>query len=306
MFKAADEEFHTSSQYKVPSTWPGPGLPALPLPDISGAEAGWLGIDFCKHPLIYTNFIREYCREDNTSVDFAVLKNTQRDWYHAPWMHASNNRRELAIRAFHPGWENWAIGFYNSPDLKFPKGTCVFKILLTTATDEQVFTTKCAPAWPAVTSPQPETKSAPPNGKDRNDFHGEVRLIQGDFAVVFGTFMNHSFAAPMVQSGKLVDNNQMNAPNAGTLAGKSARVIRIATDFLGRFENVKAGEPFSNRGALTADYSLQFTAGWANHQTWVNSQPKPNPNSCCWSSCRIQPFGSAREGDLGGSRRGKI
>ncbi|KAJ7813365.1 hypothetical protein B0H14DRAFT_2605085 [Mycena olivaceomarginata] len=212
----------------------GPGLPALPLPDISGAEAGWLGIDFCKHPLIYTNFIREYCREDNTSVDFAVLKT--RDWYHAPWMHASNNRRELAIRAFHPGWENWAIGFYNSPGASVFGGvwanpsilTCLERrpevpqrdLCLQDPSDDSnrrtsVYYEMCSCLACGHFS-QPETKSAPPNGKDRNDFHGEVRLIQGDFAVVFGTFMNH-----------------MNAPNAGTLAGKSARVIRIATDFFG-------------------------------------------------------------------------
>ncbi|KAJ7450310.1 hypothetical protein B0H11DRAFT_1612633, partial [Mycena galericulata] len=392
----ADAEFHTSSQYDPPSTWSGPtfkirndypspaqlgpGLPPLPLPDISGAEAGWLEIDFRKDPLKYANFIKEYCWEGNTSVDFVVQKNTQRDWYHAPWMHASANGREplkgLTFERSIPAGEfaakqtdalqNWAIGFYNSPgasvfggvwanpskpvwneDLKFPKGSCVFKTLLTTAKDEQVFTMKGAPAWPAVISPQPDPKRAPPNGKNRNDFHSEVRLIQVDFAVVdhrspigwvFGTFMYNgtledvtdpwdrltcvgvqwgndptmdqaavdagqkpketwinpeaeklrialggkrpswgyngrlcgpadnfvsacaschsaaqSFAAPLVQSGKLVENKWVPLNERLTMTW---------------FDNVKAGEPFSNRGALSADYSLQFTAGWTNYQTW--------------------------------------
>ncbi|KAF7344839.1 hypothetical protein MVEN_01645600 [Mycena venus] len=211
MSKTADEEFHTSSQYEVPSTWSGPifkirndypspaqlgpGFPALPLPDIPGAEARWLEIDFHKHPLKYANFIKEYCWEGNISVDFVVQKNTQRDWYHAPWMHASDSGREplkgLTFERSIPSGEfaakqtdalqNWAIGFYNAPgasvfggvwanpskpvwneDLKFPKGTCVFKLLLTTAKDEQVFTMKGAPAWPAVICPQPDPKRAPP------------------------------------------------------------------------------------------------------------------------------------------------
>jgi hypothetical protein len=92
MFKTADEEFHTSSQYRVPSTWSGPifeirndypspaqlgpGFPALPLPDIPGVEARWLDIDFCKHPKDYARLIKEYCWEGNTSVDFVVQKNT--------------------------------------------------------------------------------------------------------------------------------------------------------------------------------------------------------------------------------------
>ncbi|KAJ7231505.1 hypothetical protein C8J57DRAFT_1196539, partial [Mycena rebaudengoi] len=386
MFKTADEEFRTSSLHKVPSTWSGPkfeirndypspaqlgpGFPILPLPDTSGAEAGWLGIDFRKHPLEYANFIKEYCWEGNTSVDFVVQKNKQRDWYHAPWMHTSDNGREplkgLTFERSIPAWEfaakqtdalqNWAIGFYNAPgasvfggvwanpsepvwndDLKFPKGTCVFKTLLTTATDEQVFTMKGAPAWPAV------SLSPPPNGHVRNDFHSEVRLIQVDFAVVddrspigwvFGTFMYNgtledvtdpwdrltcvgiqwgndptmnqaavdagqkpketwinpdaeklrialggkrpswgyngrlcgpadnfvsacaschsaaqSFTAPLVQSGKMVDNQWVPLNERLTMTW---------------FDNVKAGEPFSNRGALSADYSLQFTAGWTN------------------------------------------
>ncbi|KAG8922464.1 hypothetical protein FRC00_007424 [Tulasnella sp. 408] len=38
-----------------------------------------------------------------------------------------------------------------------------------------------------------------------------------------------------------------------------------------RFQNVKAGEPFSTRGALGADYSLQFAQGFKNYTTWSST-----------------------------------
>ncbi|KAJ6569598.1 hypothetical protein B0H19DRAFT_700414 [Mycena capillaripes] len=363
-----------------------PDYPALPLPNIPGAEAPWLHIDFHAHPLKYANMIKEYCWEGNRSVDFVVQENTQRAWYHAPWMHYSDYGREplkglTFERSIPPGefaenqtdaLQNWAIGFYNSPgasvfggvwanpsnpvwdkDLEFPQGTCVFKLLLTTATDEQVFTMKGSPHWDAVISPQPDPKTAPSSGKVRNKFSSKLRLIQVDFAVVdkrspigwvFGTFMYNgtlpdtdpwdrltcvglqwgndpkldqaafdagqrpeeswinpeaeklrkalngkrpswgyngrlcgpadnfvsacaschsvaqSYSAPMVQSGQLIANKWVPLNEKLTMTW---------------FENVPAGKPFSTRGALSADYSLQFVAGWQNYQSWFSTQPKP-------------------------------
>lgn len=46
--------------------------------------------------------------------------------------------------------------------------------------------------------------------------------------------------------------------------------IPFLCDF--RFENVKAGEPFSVRGALSADYSLQFMIGMSAYQAWRQTQ----------------------------------
>jgi len=400
MSKTAAEEFHTSSQYPVPANWPpnptfkirndypapysSESLPALPLPG-PGIDAPWLGIDFHTDPLKYAMMVKEYCWDGNRSVDFVVQENKQRDWYHAPWMHASASGREplkgLTFERSTPPMEfaekqtdalqNWAIGFYNSPgasvfggvwanpsepswtkDLHFPKGTCVFKNLLTTATDEQVFTMKGSPEWNAVISPQPIPEQAPPTGKYRNDHSSKLRLIQVDFAVVdhrapigwvFGTFMYNgtlenvtdpwdrltcvgvqwgndpkldqvavdagkkpkeswinpvaedlrkklngkrpswgyngrlcgpadnfvsacaschsaaqSFPAPMVQSGQLVSNKWVPLNETLTMTW---------------FENIPAGKPFSDRGALSADYSLQFTVGWENYQAWRSSQP---------------------------------
>lgn len=49
-----------------------------------------------------------------------------------------------------------------------------------------------------------------------------------------------------------------------------------------RFENVKAGEPFSHRGAFSADYSLQFAIGWENYTKWLMKQnaqaTEPDPH----------------------------
>ncbi|KAG8867030.1 hypothetical protein FRB98_004411, partial [Tulasnella sp. 332] len=182
-------------------------------------------------PEEYARLVKEYCWDGNRSTDFVVQNNPIRAWYHAPWMHASTNGREplkgltferptppleLASQQTH-ALQNWAIGFYNAPgaslfghvwndpnnpnwaeDLKFPDGTCVFKLLMTTASNEQVFTMKGSPGWPAVIAPQPDPCIAPINGAKRNSHASLVRLIQVDWAVVdwrapirwvFGTFM---------------------------------------------------------------------------------------------------------------------
>jgi len=81
-------------------------------------------------------------------------------------------------------------------DVKFPLGTCVFKILLTDAKNEEVSTMQGAPGLDAVIAEQPK-KGQYKAGK-RNDKATKLRLLQVDFAVrddraeigwVFGTFM---------------------------------------------------------------------------------------------------------------------
>ncbi|KAG8897397.1 hypothetical protein FRC01_011354, partial [Tulasnella sp. 417] len=354
------------------------GYEGLPIPDTT-PSAPWTEIDFREKPLEYAMLVKEYCWEGNRSVDFVVQDNTVRPWYHAPWMHASANGREplkgLTFERSIPQYEfartqssalqNWAIGFYNSPgasvfggvwadpsqpvwndNLKFPPGSAVFKLLLTTATDDEVPTMKGSPAWPAVICPQDDPAHAPSTGAVRNKTASEVRLIQVDWATVddrapigwvFGTFMYNgyleniedpwdrltsvgvmwgndpqldqaavdagekpieswinpeaeelrlglggmrpswgyngrlngpadnfisacaschgtaqSFDAPLVQSGQLVNNQWVPLNEKLTMTW---------------FENVKAGETFSVRGALSADYSLQFTIGWTNYKT---------------------------------------
>ncbi|KAF8299954.1 hypothetical protein DL93DRAFT_2122332 [Clavulina sp. PMI_390] len=410
-FTPAEEQFHTSSQYPIPQNWKGPTFkirndypakpdgitfshdiwPTLPGPEIS-VISPWLNIDFKEQPLEYAQTVLEYCWEGNTPADFNVWDNKVRNWYHAPWMHASANGREplkglTYERSIPPAefastqthaLQNWAVGFYNDPgavtfgqawanpnapvwntDLKFHPGTCVFKLLLTTASDEQVPTMKGAPEWRAVISPQPNPAVAPSSGAERNDFDSGVRLIQVDWAVVdhrspigwvFGTWMYNgyltnvsdpwrrltsvgvmwgsdpeltqaavnsgkkpeeswinpeaeklrislgggrpswgyngrlngpadnfvsactschataqSYAAPMVQDGKLVKVKRDNTE-------KFEWVPRNEKLTMTWFENVKAGESFSVRGALSCDYSLQFLIGWNNYNTWLKTQ----------------------------------
>lgn len=73
-----------------------------------------------------------------------------------------------------------------------------------------------------------------------------------------------SFDAPLVQPGKLVEL----PPAPGDEKKKKKWVPLNERLTMTWFENVKAGEPFSHRGALSADYSLQFTIGWSNYNTW--------------------------------------
>ncbi|KAG8909046.1 hypothetical protein FRC01_007179, partial [Tulasnella sp. 417] len=250
-YTPAEEQFHMSSNFPIPGDWQGPVFkirndypqapksltakkadPSIPLANTPD-EAPWLKVDFKTNPLEYGSHVKEYCWEGNTDVDFVVQENLVRDWYHAPWMHASPKGREplkgLTFERSTPPFEfadsqahalqNWAIGFYNARgasvfggvwanpnkpvwnhDLKFPPGSCVFKLLFSSATDDQVPLMKGSPSWPAVICQQPDPTVAPGKGSagKRNDFSSEVRLIQVDWATVderspigwvFGTFM---------------------------------------------------------------------------------------------------------------------
>ncbi|KAF7519519.1 hypothetical protein G7054_g13058 [Neopestalotiopsis clavispora] len=209
---------------------PAPG-PERPVPNIDPLnDAPWLEIDFRKHPKDYCKAILGYCYDGNVENEFVLQKNTIRQWYHAPWMHWSPHGREplngLTYERATPSGElaktqteplqAWACGFYNwagatafgkiwedpaNPqwnDFKFPKGTAVFKILMTNACDQALPTMVKSPSLDAVIK-QAATEESP-----RNNYPSKVRLIQVDFAVVddraptgwvFGTFMYDGRAA---------------------------------------------------------------------------------------------------------------
>ncbi|KAF4980840.1 hypothetical protein FZEAL_3238 [Fusarium zealandicum] len=215
-----------------PPTLPLPGYGD----DFEGENAPWLKIDFEKNPELYAEAIREYCFDGMVPADFRPQDNTVRNWYHAPWMHyrasnTSGNEREplhgLTFERVTPKYEfartqdtwlqNWACGFYNAtgatvfgdmwknpaaPDFNnnkhFPTGTCVFKILLNNATNDQLPNMYGSPSMHAVICSDPPTQPAPKNGRNRDTKASELRLIQVDFAVVdnrspigwvFGTYM---------------------------------------------------------------------------------------------------------------------
>ncbi|KAL6915241.1 hypothetical protein ACHAPO_011103 [Fusarium lateritium] len=219
----------------VPGNLPALPLPGYG-DDFEGENAPWLKVDFKKNPELYAETIREYCFDGMVPADFRPQDNKVRNWYHAPWMHyrgpkSSGNEREplhgLTFERITPQYEfartqdtwlqNWACGFYNAtgatvfgdmwknpaaPDFNnnkhFPVGTCVFKILLNNATNEQLPNMVGSPSMKAVICSDPTTKPPPKNGMNRNKEPSDVRLIQVDFAVVeprsdigwvFGTYM---------------------------------------------------------------------------------------------------------------------
>ncbi|KAB2573249.1 hypothetical protein DBV05_g8077 [Lasiodiplodia theobromae] len=144
-------------------------VPGIPDPSIPPPvkdpmlDAPWTLVDFAKDPLRYCDIVKEYCFEGNVNNNFNVHENKVRNWYHASWMNYGDNGREpLSGLTFerptptlelsenqHRVLQTWAIGFFNSvaftvfgtmwadpsnpkwdADIKFPKGSCVFKVKL--------------------------------------------------------------------------------------------------------------------------------------------------------------------------------
>jgi hypothetical protein len=70
-----------------------------------------------------------------------------------------------------------------------------------------------------------------------------------------------SIIAPMAQSGTFLNNKWIPENERLTMTW---------------FQNIKAGEPFSNRGAYSADNSLQFVIGWTNYKKWEKTQKAQN------------------------------
>jgi hypothetical protein len=189
----------------------------------------WTLIDFRSHPHEYLKAVLSYCLEGNVDSDFAVEKNSIRNWYHAPWLH-DDGEQNGGGREFHHGLtrerrsrefelhrlqtsraQNWAVGFYNDrggytigkvwltpsgfPDpsqATFPDNTVAFKLLFTDAPIEGVPFLRGTKEWTA--NIYSDTNYTPPR------IDKSVRLLQIDVAVkdvrvastsgwVFGTFV---------------------------------------------------------------------------------------------------------------------
>jgi hypothetical protein len=215
-----------------PSGWTGPvfklrqDYPAAPPPVEMGP---WKQFDFKTQPLDYLQSVLQYCLQGNAdaNVDWQVEKNQQRNWYHAPWMHATDNGREFIHgltrernsppQDLHPNQtasvQNWAVSVYNpsggytigqvwknptAPDpsaARFADGAVSVKLLFTEATDQagpkQVPFLSNAKIWQADIN-----RNALPDGSNVP----KLRLLQIDVAVrdsradsttgwVFGTFI---------------------------------------------------------------------------------------------------------------------
>jgi hypothetical protein len=215
-----------------PPGWTGPVFklrqdypPAVPPPE----NYPWKQFDFKTQPLDYLQSVLQYCYQGNTdpAVDWQVEKNQQRNWYHAPWMHATDSGREfihgLTRERNTPAGDlhdnqtaavqNWAVSLYNPPGgytigqvwkdpnapdpsaARFADGAVSIKLLFTEATDQsgpkQVPFLNNAKAWQADIN-----RDALPDGSNVPS----LRLLQIDVAVresradsttgwVFGTFI---------------------------------------------------------------------------------------------------------------------
>jgi hypothetical protein len=216
--------------------WTGPvfklsqNYPATPP---TGDPRPWKNFDFKTQAEQYMRAVLAYALEGNLDIDWQVEKNTVRKWYHAPWLHATENGREFVHgltterssrpRELHPNqtstFVNYAVGIYNpiggyvigrvwrdhdNPDpaaARFPDGTVAVKLLFTTATLAQVPYLRNAFEWDAHIRAN--------TGSSVRTIQ-KVRLLQIDIAVrdtradnttgwVFGTFAydgNASGATP--------------------------------------------------------------------------------------------------------------
>jgi hypothetical protein len=217
-----------------PAGWTGPVFKLrqdYPLSAPAPETYPWKAFDFKTQPKQYVQAVLSYCLEGNTddpAVDWQLEKNTVRNWYHAPWMHAGDNGREFIHGLtrernsppgdLHPNQtqtvQNWAVSAYNpaggyiigqvwkdpqNPDAtaaRFPDGTASIKLLFSAATDAagptQVPFLTNAKIWKADINRDAQA----PDGPNVPD----MRLLQIDVAVrdtrndaltgwVFGTFI---------------------------------------------------------------------------------------------------------------------
>jgi hypothetical protein len=182
----------------------------------------WKAFDFKTQSIQYLKSVLAYCIEGNVDVDFQLEKNTIRNWYHAPWLHTTNNGREFVHgltgersskpRELDPNqnntFANWAVGMYNAPGgfvigqvwkdpnspnpakAIFPDSAVSCKLLFTTAPVSQVPYLQNSLEWQADVS----TSSGGARSVQT------VRLLQVDVAAresranattgwVFGTFV---------------------------------------------------------------------------------------------------------------------
>jgi hypothetical protein len=208
----------------------------------------WKAFDFKTQSIQYLKSVLAYCIEGNVDVDFQLEKNTIRNWYHAPWLHTTNNGREFVHgltgersskpRELDPNqtdtFANWAVGMYNAPGgfvigqvwkdpnspnpakAIFPDGTVSCKLLFTTAPVSQVPYLQNSLEWQADVS----TSSGGARSVQT------VRLLQVDVAVresranattgwVFGTFVYDGNATGQTLWDRLVPVGLMwgNDPN---------------------------------------------------------------------------------------------
>jgi hypothetical protein len=185
----------------------------------------WMSIDFTTDHKEYMKAVLKYAYEDNVfDGEWRPERNTNRLWYHAPWLHWGDKGREFIhgltrerrsrpcelSNQQHDERQNWAVSVYNEPGgyvigrvwanpsapnpaaANFPVGTVAVKLLFTAASSQEVPYLLGSPEWDANIESRPGEW---PGVREK----GRLRLLQVDFAVrdkransrtgwVFGTF----------------------------------------------------------------------------------------------------------------------
>jgi hypothetical protein len=196
----------------------------------------WKSFDYATQPGQYIAAALAYALDGNLTTSWRGYDNPTRKWYHAPWMHYGNSGREFIHgmtreRNSRPKelaptqtcyWQNWAVGFYNSPGgyvigrvwkdpshpdttkAAFPDGTVSIKLLFTAAPETQVPYLKNGFQWQGNIDPlKGVCNSADPVGTRTP---ATMTLLQIDIAVrdtrndantgwVMGTFVYDGNAA---------------------------------------------------------------------------------------------------------------
>jgi hypothetical protein len=264
----------------------------LPSPD----SEPWKAFDFRTQSDQYVRAILGYAMEGNVEVNWQGDKNTVRKWFHAPWLHSTNQGREFVhgltservspARELHPNQtipvHNYAVGLYNAragytigqvwkdsenPDASaghFPEGAVAVKLLFTTATVTQVPYMVNSLEWDAHISD---------TGTSTTRAIAKVRLLQIDVAVrdsraasttgwVFGTFA-YDGGAP------------------GATAWDRMRPVGVMWG-----NDPTLGRAHFNAGARVAEsVILNPTIGIAQHLGWLGrlNGPVDNKISSCLS-----------------------
>jgi len=184
--------------------------------ELSVENKPWDSIDFKTNPEKYMKEVLQYCFDGNIKVDFNVLNNKKRDWYHVPYMttgtygreplrgltrERSSEPYELSKTQSKPA-QNWAIGYFNNeggyaigqvwqtpnfPSIKeteFPNGSVSFKLLFTSADTIQIPYLTNSLTWDIYMHKGISCKpNSIPSSSECSRMIDKVRLLQVDIAV---------------------------------------------------------------------------------------------------------------------------
>jgi len=259
----------------------------------------------------YLMDVRRYAFQGNINNDWRVERNTQRDWYHMPWLHWGDDKASECVHGLiqeaplhpqqlDPSQDRWgtafAASFYNSfggyhigqvwadpnnpnpsaDNSKFPVGTVITKLLFTNITDLQVPFLKEPIEWEAYVAPYDPNKG--PDGNSLERRLRPLRLIQMDVMVRDkGSPTGWTFGTLVYNGNQSQDNRWKNLQPVGLQWGDDPNV----TDNLVNSTPTETKiNPKLEQTAINRESSLP-----AQHLGWGYrlSGPVDNARSSCMS-----------------------